>query len=306
MSDFNSELPIRTSLPGQVNYDDVVIKLGDATNPTTQQAAVDTHGSQFAVLKDSAGNLIADQLLSATYWLQSVSPSNGPTAPGTVAAFSNLIGGQYSASLPTLSTGQQSAIQVDSSGRLWANVTNLPLIVDTNYGTVGASTLRSAAQIGNSTGPADYNNGLPTAQTLRVAAQLAVAGANVSIANPIPVSVVFPGGSSVNDYSTVAALAAGASTNHDYAITASKTFYGRMFWAAGSGMIKAEVQISPDGTTFTSKWVGFNSTATPNIEIQLDNLVITETGTGAKIRIIMTNRDNKPQDVYSTISGTEQ
>lgn len=47
-------------------------------------------------------------------------------------------------------------------------VSNLPTTVDTNYGTVGASTLRSAAQIGNSTGAAAFNAGTTTAQTLRV------------------------------------------------------------------------------------------------------------------------------------------
>lgn len=39
---------------------------------------------------------------------------------------------------------------------------------DTDYGTVGSDTLRTAAQIGNATGAADFNTGAPGAQTLRV------------------------------------------------------------------------------------------------------------------------------------------
>lgn len=39
---------------------------------------------------------------------------------------------------------------------------------DHNYGTVGAATLRTAAQIGNATGAADFNAGTTSAQTLRV------------------------------------------------------------------------------------------------------------------------------------------
>lgn len=39
---------------------------------------------------------------------------------------------------------------------------------DTNYGVVGANTLRTAAQIGNATGAADFGAGNATAQTLRV------------------------------------------------------------------------------------------------------------------------------------------
>ena len=50
-------------------------------------------------------------------WLTKDS-ADGPVTPGTVAGFSQLIGGQYNTTLPTLTTGQQSAIQLDSSGRL--------------------------------------------------------------------------------------------------------------------------------------------------------------------------------------------
>lgn len=44
--------------------------------------------------------------------------SDGPVTPGTVAAFSQLAGGQYNSTLPTLTTGQQASLQLDSSGRL--------------------------------------------------------------------------------------------------------------------------------------------------------------------------------------------
>lgn len=118
MSDYASELPIRSQLPGQVLPDDVIVKIGDGTNPTTQFASVDTNGSLKSRIADASGNVIASQLLSTTYWLQAVSPSNGPTAPGTAASFSDLIGGEYSSTLPTLTNGQQSAIQVNNNGVL--------------------------------------------------------------------------------------------------------------------------------------------------------------------------------------------
>ena len=53
---------------------------------------------------------------------------------------------------------------------------NFPTTVDTNYGTVGASTLRTAAQIGNATGAADFNAGATGAQTLRTSANQGAAG----------------------------------------------------------------------------------------------------------------------------------
>lgn len=411
MSDFSSALPIRSELTGQAVYEDIIIKLGDATNPTTQQAAVDVNGSQFSVLKDSSGNLIGDQLLSATYWLQVVDPSNGPVAPGTAAGFSTLTGGVFHTTPPTLTNNQQAALQLSAAGRLLVDA-NVTLTYDTNYGTVGAGTLRSASQIGNATGAADFNygtvgaqtlrtgaqignatgaadfnagatgaqtlrvaanqgapntaangwpvkptdgtnsqsftaageakvdvtssfedqnygtvgattlrtaaqignatgaanfgNGATGAQTLRVAANLAVAGADVSGTNPVPVSITSTlVGTSVNNYNTAAAIAASATSNHVYTITAAKTFNGKKIWASASGALKIEVQISPDGSTYSTLWVGFNSSATPNISIDLDELVFLESGTGATVRIIRTNEDRKSMDIYSTISGTE-
>jgi len=172
MADAFGALPIRTELVGQAVYQDVIFKLGDATNPTTQQAAVDTFGSQFSVLKDISGNAIGDQLLSASYWLQVVSPSTGPAAPGTAAAYSDLAGGIYNATPITLTNGQQSSLQLNASGALVVTSSNFPATLDTNYGVVGASTLRTAAEIGNATGAANFNYGAVGAQTLRVASQI--------------------------------------------------------------------------------------------------------------------------------------
>jgi hypothetical protein len=183
MSDYSSELPIRSQLPGQALPDDVIVKLGDATNPTTQLARVDTHGSQYIVNADSAGNLIGDQLLATTYWLQVVQPANGPAAPGTASAYSVLAGGIYNSGGETLTTGQQSALQLTSTGALIVSAT---LPYDTNYGTVGAETLRTAAQIGNATGAADFGAGATDAQTLRVVANQ---GAPNTVGNAWPTEI---------------------------------------------------------------------------------------------------------------------
>lgn len=195
---------------------------------------------------------------------------------------------------------------VTAGGAAHVTVDNLPTTVDTNYGTVGASTIRTASQIGNATGAADFNNGATGAQTLRVAANLSVAGANVSSTNPIPVSFSSaPLGTPVNNYNTSAVLAAGASSNHIYTITAGKTFQGKKIWGSASGLLKIEVRVSPDGSTYSSLWVGFNSAADPNITIDMDQMVFLESGIGSTIEVIRTNKDQKAMDVYSTISGTE-
>lgn len=409
MADIKSELPIRSQLPGQVNYDDVIVKIGDGTNPATQLLGIDSSGRVVVKLDDGAGNLITSQASGAQRALdvginvagvqidprqiraltsadivtaaqgaasnvagswftqitdgthgpvavkaastaaiatdpsfvvalspntplpagtnllgsinQGTSPwvskdqSDGPVTPGTAAAFSMLVGAQFNSVLPTLTTGQQSAIQSDASGRVIiapltsasiVTVSNLPTTVDTNYGTVGASTIRTASQLGNATGAANFGNGATGAQTLRVAANLAVAGADVSGTNPIPVSITSAlVGTSVNNYNTAAALAAAASSNHIYTITTGKTFNGKKIHASASGRMKVEVRTSPDGTTYSSIFVAFNSTANPNIDIDMDELVFLSSGTGSTIEIIRTNIDLLAQDVYSTISGTE-
>ena len=69
--------------------------------------------------------------------------SDGPVTPGTVAANSLLIGGQYNSTLPTLTNTQQSAVQVDSSGRLL--VVSSPLSSNTQSYSASVSALVTAA-----------------------------------------------------------------------------------------------------------------------------------------------------------------
>lgn len=85
--------------------------MGDLNNITAAGSTIiigsDSTGTENnPVNADSSGNLYVK------------TTSAGPVTPGTVATASNLAGGQYNSSLPTLTTGQQSAIQIDSSGRI--------------------------------------------------------------------------------------------------------------------------------------------------------------------------------------------
>jgi len=64
-------------------------------------------------------------------------------------------------------------------------VSNLPTTVDTNYGTVGASTIRTASQIGNTTGGANFNAGTVGAQTLRVIPASGGTGTTSSVASSV-------------------------------------------------------------------------------------------------------------------------
>ena len=109
----------------------------------------------------------------------------------------------------------------------------------------------------------------------------------------------------MNDFKKASAIAVSASDNHIYTITTGKTFQGKKVYASASGLMKAEVRVSPDGSTYSTIFVGFNSAADPNIPIDLDEMVFLESGAGSTIEVILTNLDKKAQDLYSTISGTE-
>lgn len=130
-------------------------------------------------------------------------------------------------------------------------------------------------------------------------------GVPFSATNPLPVTSVDSEGTEVNNYNTVAAVAAGATSNHDYTVTALTTLKLSQIWATGSGKLKAEIQVETGVATgvFTTRFVAFNSTSTPNMEVPIhENISV---AAGVRVRVIRTNKDNQAQDVYSTISGHE-
>jgi hypothetical protein len=313
MSDINSGLPIRTELAGQTNYSDVIIKVGDATNPATQQASVDTFGSLKSRIADATGAVVTSQTNGAQRALDvGINVAGVQIDPRQIRALTAadvVTANQGSANTivnawfvkPTDGTNSQS---FTVAGEALVKINQL-LLEDHNYGAVGANTFRSAAQLGNATGAADFNNGATGAQTLRVAANLAVAGSDVSNTNPIPVTIEASPGTHVNDFKDATVIAAGASDNHDYTVTAGKTLHLNQIEGTASGKAKMEIQIETGVSTgtFTSKFVQFNSTATPIMSIKLNNDI--SVAAGVRVRVIMTNRDNQTMDIYSTISGYE-
>lgn len=125
------------------------------------------------------------------------------------------------------------------------------------------------------------------------------AGTAFSASNPLPVTMIasLPG-TDVLDYATSSSVAAGASINHDYTVTALKTLSLQQISASGSGKIKVEMKIA--GST---KVVKFNSTASANIDHSFNRPQ--EIAAGTVVRVTITNLDKAAQDVYSTIEGYE-
>jgi len=189
-----------------------------------------------------------------------------------------------------------------------------------NYGAVSAQTLRTAAQIGNTTGAADFGAGATDAQTLRVTANqgtantagnawptyLTTGGVANSPTNPIFVSEADIPGTAVDFFTDSAAVAKGGTATIDYTVTAAKTFYTKQHYATSSGAIKLQVQYETAAASgiFNTFWVGFNSTADPQILIPVPTSK--SQVTLAKIRYIVTNLDKAAMDIYTTLSGIEQ
>jgi len=125
------------------------------------------------------------------------------------------------------------------------------------------------------------------------------AGVAFSSTNPLPVEFTSDqAGDEICDFNTSAAVAKDASVNHDYTVTAAKTFLGEELWVSGSGKLRVELLINA-----AVVFVGFNSTANPNIRIPMEK--ICKANATEVIRITITNRDNQAQDLYSTLLGLE-
>jgi hypothetical protein len=109
----------------------------------------------------------------------------------------------------------------------------------------------------------------------------------------------------VHDYDTASAIAADATSNHDYTV-ANTTFLLTSVIVSGSGNVKFEVQTGPvaglstvavgflTGRQGDTKQVFFD----PAVEVP-----VTSTGT---VRVIRTNRQGAATDLYSTIIGIDQ
>lgn len=265
MSDFNSSLPVRTQNDG-----DVVIKVADATLPS-QQLTVNADGS--VNITDNGGSITVDG--SVTVSATDLDIRDLDSAQDSVevlqASHDNLnANANIQVGNADVANGNPVPVS-DAGGSLTVDASDLDIR------DLSASTDSVAANIRDESGNAFTNT------------------------NPLPVSIVDVEGTEVDNYNTAVAVASAATSNHDYTTTGA--FKLRTIFAAASGKMKIEVQIETAAAsgTFNTVFVGFNSTANPNIPILIKDAI--SVVSGARVRIIRTNLDNQPQDLYSTISG---
>lgn len=138
-------------------------------------AGVDGSGILRGLSVTSAGILNVNLSSETTSPLATSDAADGPVSPGTIASKSILIGAEYLSSLPTLLTGQQAALQADSSGRLLVGSIASALPAGTN----------NLGSITNITGTVSLPTGASTsALQTQISAQLpATLGAHVTAAS---------------------------------------------------------------------------------------------------------------------------
>lgn len=294
MSDQATSLPIRTETAG-----DVDINVSDAVTPS-QKLKVNADGSIDTNFATGSKIIVTDgtedMLVNVDGSINAIVADGGGSL--TVDAVDLDIRALTNVDVVTIEDGGGS-ITVDGT------------VAATQSGTWDIGTVTTLTGITNDVNIADGGNSITVdALDLDVRDLTAVsdsiqanlfdeAGAAYSATNPLPVEMVSDqAGDEVCDYNTSAAVAKNASVNHDYTVTAAKTFLAESVWASASGKIKVQV-LSNAAVIYT----GFNSTANPNIDIPIKK--ICKAAATQVVRITITNLDNNAQDVYSTLTGLE-
>lgn len=125
--------------------------------------------------------------------------------------------------------------------------------------------------------------------------------------NPLPVTLEESEGDEIHDYdNSVDVVKDGGTAEHIYTVSGGKVFLLSKVLFAGSGRMKAELQVE-DGVglgTFSTVAVAFSSTAKLSDEISLEKTF--KVAGGVQVKVIKTNLDNQDQDLYSTVIGVEK
>lgn len=305
MGDVYRPVPVRTNSPG-----DVVSKIVDGTTPS-QALAVDASGRLGVKNYDAAGNGLTSTLISGKQALDVNLANTIETGVADESSFTygtsleQPIGGVFQDTSPSISAGQTGAVRITANRAMHHNLRD-----SSGNELLGQKAMAASVPVAIASDQSAYpvNQGSPNTVGSAWPVAIALGGSAVSSTNPFPVQLLnTPIGALVNKYNSSGSVAAGASVNHDYTITTSKTFTGKKFWASSTIRLRVDVQTSPDGSTFTTFWTGFTNEANLVLSDDLGWMAIQDSGTGSKIRLVLTNEDpTLPADVFSTISGTEQ
>ena len=171
MADINKSVIFGKTTAGGGSYVDVKVNPSGALTVEATLSGIDasldgqkTMAASFPVV--IASDQSAIPVTATTLPLPTGAATDDPEGSvtgGTAGTKSYLSGAVYSSTPPTLTNGQQVALQVDASGNLKVASSSSGAL---DYG-VSSAASRTAAQIGNASGAADFGAGATTAQTVR-------------------------------------------------------------------------------------------------------------------------------------------
>jgi len=236
-------------------------------------------------------------------------------AGGTDSGIATLVVRDDTLSTLTPADGDYTTLRVNSEGALWiaGNITASPesVEVDDTPFTTGTD---SVSVVGGIVTTDEVDAGdlgafaMTTRRQMRTVIEDAAGDAlDVNADGSLNVTVIgggeTPSTDEFHDYDTSAAVAGGATDNHDYTVGNTTGLLKSCTFAA-SGALKAEIQAGPLASLATVA-VGFIPKQGGSEQYTFDPPV-EATGTSPTFRVIRTNRENQAQDVYSSLHGRDQ
>jgi hypothetical protein len=207
--------------------------------------------------------------------------SAGPVTPGTVASNSDLAGGQYNTALPTLTNGQQAALQLDSSGRLiTAPQTIASGVADKSaftYGTTNEQAIGGVYQDTSPTLTAGTQGAIRSTANRALHTNLRDSSGNEKLGqqtSALSIPVVLPSDQTIN-----AALAANAMSSYspDYSNYIAGT---SPIEVDASGRLETHSTITTDEGSFRDDFSGTTLLTTLTGTVTFTNGSATVTGVG--------------------------
>jgi hypothetical protein len=197
------------------------------------------------------------------------------------------------------SAGVDKVVKLSESGNI---------ALDGDYDLSNNSNPSSSAVIAHDRGASvdeTSQNKRPTAlagDNNKVALDVAISDSNgnsFTESNPLFVAQVNSPGLEICEYHSIADVASGASVTQTYTVAGTALELSQVE-ASASGKMKIEIKVGATGAEVT-KAVLFNSTANPNMSFQLKDVITV--AVGDNVLVVKTNKDNQPQDLYSSVIG---
>lgn len=281
MSDYDSSLPIRTEEDG-----DVVVNISDSTTPANKLAieadgSINTNASFAAGAKVGITDGTDDLAINADGSINSVVTATDLDIRDLAFATDkvDVSGSDVTATVSATDLDIRDLSAAQDNVAISDGVETLAINVDGSINSVVSAT------------DLDIRD-LDAASDSVAAHLLDEAGLAFTSSNPLPVEF-FESKTESFDFHQGIAIAKDAITTHTFAAPAD--FKLKDVFVSGSGKLRAELRI---GASIVA--VGFNSTPNPQVTWKFQEGL---NASSVNVIVEIENKDNQPQDLYSTIVG---